>query len=44
MNPTNHARDTETEAIGGDLRACEDSPRPIAQPQRSSDTRIGGQR
>jgi hypothetical protein len=44
MNPTNHARETETEALGGDLRASEDSPRPIARPPRSSNTRIGGQR
>ncbi len=44
MNPTNHARETETEVLGGDLRACEDSLRPIARPSRSSNTRIGGQR
>jgi hypothetical protein len=44
MNPTNHARETETEALRGDLRASEDSPRPIAWPARCSNTRIGGQR
>jgi hypothetical protein len=44
MNTPNHARETETEALRGDLRACEDSPRPIAPPPRSSNTRIGGWR
>jgi hypothetical protein len=44
MNPTNHARETETDAFRADLRASNESPRPIAQPPRSSDTRIGGRR
>ena len=44
MNPINHARASETGALRGDLRACEDSPRPIAPPARSSNTWIGGLR
>ena len=44
MNTPNHARATETDAQGGDLRASGDSPRPIARPDRSSNTRIGGRR
>jgi hypothetical protein len=44
MNPTDHAHETETEALRGDLRASEHSPRPIAQPHLSSNTQIGEQR
>jgi hypothetical protein len=44
MNGPNHARASETDALRGDLRASEDSPRPIARPPWCSDTRIGGRR
>ena len=44
MNTPNHARAAETDALGGDLRASGDSPRPIARPDRSSNTRIAGRR
>jgi hypothetical protein len=44
MNGPIEARTIQTDALTGDLRACEDSPRPIARPPRSSNTRIGGQR
>ena len=44
MNRPNHARETETDAPRGDLRASGDLPRPIARPDRSSNTRIGGRR
>ena len=44
MNRPNEARASETDALRGDLRACGDSPRPIAWPDQSSRTRIGGQR
>ena len=44
MNTPNHARATETDAQGGDLRPSGDSPRPIARPDRSSNTQIGGRR
>jgi hypothetical protein len=44
MNTTNHARVSGTGALRGDLRACEDSPRPIAPPARCSNKRIGSLR
>ena len=42
MNTANHAHASETDTLRGDLRAGELSPRPIAPPPRSSNTRIGG--
>jgi hypothetical protein len=44
MNTPNHVCATEIDALRGDLRACEGSPRPIARPPRRSNTRIGGWR
>ncbi len=42
MNSPNLAPGNEPEALSGDLRAWERSPRPIPRPEKRSITQIGG--
>jgi hypothetical protein len=44
MNPPILVRPSETDAIRGDLRPSEHSPRPIPWPEKRPATRIGGPR
>lgn len=44
MNPPNLTVEVETDALRGDLRPCETSPRPIPLPERGRHSRSGGQR
>ena len=44
LNGPINARASETDALGGDLRASGDSPRRIAWPHLGRNTQIGGQR
>jgi hypothetical protein len=44
MNTPLRACEPETDALGGDLRPCEISPRPILRPRKRSTIPIEGQR
>jgi hypothetical protein len=44
MNTPILAREDETDALRGDLRACERSPRPIPCPEKRLNTQTEGRR
>ncbi len=44
MNTANHALAGEIDALRGDLRPCETSPRPIPCPPQPQIRPVGGQR